>query len=87
MLHSYGDIGFFGMHMFWWIFWVVLLFGGVSFFEPVPRSQRRNRKSSALEILQKRYANGELTDVEYENKKMKLVRDITPSDFSKPSKA
>ena len=40
-------------------FWIALLIGGVSFFEPAPRSQSRNRKSSALEIPAKRYANGD----------------------------
>lgn len=87
MLHNYSDLGFYGMHMFWWIFWFALLFAGVSFFEPVPRSQSRNRKSSPLEILQKRYANGELADEEYEKKKSRLERDATGTDFVRPSKA
>lgn len=87
MLHSYGDIGFFGMHMFWWIFWFALLVGGVSFFEPVARSQNKKHRSSPLEILQKRYANGELSDEEYEKKKSRIDRDSAGTDFSTPSKA
>lgn len=86
MLHNYGDVGFFGMHMFWWIFWFVLVFGGFSFFDPIPRSRSRNHKSSPLEILQKRYANGELSDDEYEKRKSKLERDVVGTNFSKPSK-
>ena len=87
MLHSYGDVGFFGMHMLWWIFWLALLVGGVSFFEPVPRSQNRNHKLSPLEILLKRYANGELSDKEYEMKKSRLDRDSAGTVFVRPSKA
>ena len=86
MLHSYGDIGFFGMHMFWWMFWFALLIGGVSFFEPVPRSQGKHRKSSPLEILQKRYANGELSSDEYEQRKSRLERDVVTTDFAKPKR-
>lgn len=87
MHYNYGDAGFFGMHMFWWVFWIILMVGGMSLFEPVSRSQSRNRKSSPLEILQKRYANGELSDDEYEKKKFRLERDTAKPNLSSPSKA
>lgn len=86
MIHSYGEIGFFGMHMFWWIFWIAIVIGGISLFEPVPRAQSRNRKSSPLDILQKRYANGELSDDEYDKRKSKLEQDSVSINFSKPNK-
>jgi putative membrane protein len=83
----YANSGFFGMHMFWWIFWVGAFVFGMSLFEPVRRSQSRHYKSSPLEILQKRYANGELSDDEYEKKKTRLERDRTASDFSRSKSA
>lgn len=43
--------------------------------EPVPRSRRR---VSPLEILQRRYAAGEISDKEYEERKTKLERDTQP---------
>jgi len=85
-MHYYGDMGFFGMHFFWWFFWFVLVIGALSFFEPVPRSKSRERKGP-LEILQRRYASGELTDDEYEKKKSKLEQDTKTSGFAAPTKA
>ena len=65
---------FWGMHMFWWLFWIVLivLFFGLA--TPVPRSRARQ---TPLEILQRRYAAGEISTAEYEERKEKLTRDMT----------
>ena len=54
--HHYG-----GMHMFWWIFWLVLLvvLVGAWFW------RARAPRDSALEILRRRYAAGEITEDEY----------------------
>ena len=71
MFHDGGS--FWGMHMFWWLFWVLLI---VSFFgvaTPVPRSRA---KLTPLDILQRRYAAGEVSTAEYEERKEKLTRDI-----------
>jgi putative membrane protein len=83
----YSNAGFFGMHMFWWMFWIGAFVFGTSLFEPVRRSQSRQYKSSPLEILQKRYANGEVSDEEYEKKKSRLERDGTASDASRAKSA
>ena len=66
-------VSFWGMHMFWWLFWVLLivLFFGVA--TPVPRSRA---KQAPLDILQRRYAAGEISTADYEERKEKLTRDM-----------
>jgi putative membrane protein len=87
-MHYYnGDVGFWGMHMFWWIFWLMLIIGGTSFFEPVRRTRNRDHRASALEILQKRYANGDLSHEEYEKRKSHLERDGAKPDLTETRKA
>jgi putative membrane protein len=85
-MHYYNDMGFFGMHFFWWVFWVVGMFTLFAMFEPVPRKGNR-RIQTPLDILQKRYASGEINDEEYEKKKSRLERDLKSIDLSKPSNA
>lgn len=51
---------------------IVALF---SLFTPVPRGRRRD---TPLELLQRRYAAGEITSDEYEERKTRLERDATP---------
>ena len=72
MFHD--GFSFWGMHMFWWLFWIVLivLFFGLA--TPVPRSRA---KQTPLEILQRRYAAGEISTADYEERKEKLTRDMT----------
>ena len=83
-MHNYFEgIGFWGMHMFWWAFWLLLFFGGISLFEPVRRTRNGGHKASALEILQKRYANGDISDEEYEKRKSKLERDGAKPDLTR----
>lgn len=67
----YNDWGFWGMHVFWWLFWIavmVVLFTSLS-----PTSRRQSERP--LEILQRRYAAGEITTQEYEERKAVLERD------------
>lgn len=67
----YNDWGFWGMHVFWWLFWIavmVILFTSLS-----PTSRRQPERP--LEILQRRYAAGEITTQEYEERKAVLERD------------
>lgn len=62
----------FGLHGFGWVFWVVIILllavFAIRYFNP----QSREQKETALEILKKRYAAGELTDSDYEKMKKKL---------------
>jgi putative membrane protein len=64
--------GFFGMHVFWWLFWIVLILAFFSLLTPVPRHRARE---TPLQILQRRYAAGEFSTQEYEERKARLERD------------
>lgn len=73
----YDGWSFWGMHLFWWLFWIVLIVAFFALIEPVPR---RRRRETPLEVLQRRYAAGEITDKEYEERKVKLERDAKPRE-------
>jgi putative membrane protein len=61
-----------GMSVWWWLFWTFIVIAFFAFLTPVPRSRHR---STPIEILQRRYAAGELTSQEYEERKAKIERD------------
>ncbi len=65
---------FFGMHAFWWLFWVALLIVFFTLLTHVRRGLERSR-STPLEILQRRYAAGEISTDEYESRRAVLERD------------
>ncbi|WP_439696613.1 SHOCT domain-containing protein [Mucilaginibacter sp. AW1-7] len=67
----YGIYG--GMHLIWWIVWMVLLFW--IFATPYDIPGQRRRKDTPLGILQKRFAAGEITAEEYKEKKNILQKD------------
>lgn len=71
-MHLSDGWGFMGMHVLWWVFWVVLIVGLFAFFEPVPRDRAR---TTALQRLQRRYADGEISTEEYEERKQHLKKD------------
>lgn len=60
-----------GMHIIWWFFWLILIFGFWGFFEPVPK--RRIARDAPLEILHRRFASGEITKEEYTERKSILL--------------
>jgi putative membrane protein len=62
---------FFGMHLFWWLFWVLVIVLFFVLLRPVPRSRAETRETP-LELLQRRYAAGEITTEEYEERKSRL---------------
>jgi putative membrane protein len=67
---------YWGMSGVWWLFWVFALIALFAFAAPVPRTRLRELKdSSPLTILQRRYAAGELTTVQYEEQRAVLERD------------
>lgn len=76
-MHMFYDGGFFmgGMHALWWLFWLVLI--GVLLFYVFGRSSGRRRQppETALELLQRRLASGEITPQQYEERKALLDRD------------
>jgi len=65
---------FWGMHLIWWIIWFVMLFW--IFAIPYKIPGQRIKKVSPLDILQKRFASGELTNEEYQEKKKILEIDL-----------
>jgi putative membrane protein len=76
-MHMFYDNGMFmgGWHWLWWIFWVVLI--GVLIYSSWgrPSEQRRRRRDTPQQVLQRRLANGEITTDEYEKRKALLDRD------------
>ena len=67
MMH---DWYFGGMHWIWWILWLILMFW--IFLIPYPTPGQRRSKDKAMEALRERYARGELSDEEFEQKKKVL---------------
>lgn len=63
---------YWGMHLFWWVFWIAIIVLLFSFATPVPKTWARERP---MEILQRRYAAGEISTEEYEERRGKLLRD------------
>ena len=80
----YYDTPFFGMHLLWWVFWVILWVTFFSFLIPVPRRRWRDLRETPLEILQRRLARGEIDEPEYERRKAVLVRDHR-QDLARPT--
>ena len=63
---------FWGMHLFWWLFWALLIALFFSLLTPVPKHKNRE---TPLQILQRRYAAGEISTQEYEERKGRIERD------------
>jgi putative membrane protein len=69
--YSYGMMGY-GMWILWLIFWLLVLIGLVLLIKYLWEGGAK-RGDSALEILKKRYASGEISKEEFEEKKKDLV--------------
>jgi len=65
MWHSENH--FWGMHLFWWIVWVVLLIW--IFVVPWDIPGNRKSKNQAIDILDQKFAEGKISKEEYEEKK------------------
>ncbi|HZP94615.1 MAG TPA: SHOCT domain-containing protein [Burkholderiales bacterium] len=74
----FGDgLWFFGMHALWWVFWVVVIVALVAFVLP---GWNRGERETPLEILKRRYAAGEISKDEYEERRATLTRDTDPGN-------
>jgi putative membrane protein len=63
--------GLFGFHFLWWIFWIVL--AGVALWAIVrKRAPASGSTASAREILDQRYARGEINDTEYDDRRRRI---------------
>lgn len=58
---------FWGMHFLWWIFWILI--AAYIFLTPYRIPGEKRPKDSPLDILNKRFARGEITKEEFEEKK------------------
>lgn len=70
----YEGMGFLGMHVLWWLFWIGLLVAIFSLAEVTPR-RRARRRDTPLELLNRRYAAGEMSTEEYMERKKTLEAD------------
>lgn len=62
---AYDGLGLFGMHALWWLFWIVVV-GAAAVF--LFRSFAAGRETP-LEVLRRRYAAGEISKEDYEERK------------------
>ena len=63
-----------GMNLIWWVIWLFFIFW--IFAIPYNIPGQRRKKDSPLDILQKRFASGQITNEEYNEKKRILQNDI-----------
>jgi putative membrane protein len=64
---------FWGMHFFWWVFWVIILIW--IFATPWDIPGQRTKRESPLGILKKRFAKGEISKEEFEEMKKTLEKE------------
>jgi len=64
-----------GMNFIWWIIWGGLLIW--IFAIPYDIPFQRNKKNSPLDILQKRFATGEINEKEYYEKRKIIENDLS----------
>ncbi len=62
-MDKYNGYYFGGMNLIWWIIWMGLIFW--IFLTPWSIPGERRKKDTPLDILQKRFATGEITKDQY----------------------
>jgi putative membrane protein len=70
----YDGYQFWGMHLIWWVIWLGLIFW--IFATPYNIPGQRRKKYTPLDILQRRFASGQITNEEYNEKKKILLNDL-----------
>jgi len=78
MFRFYNGYYFGGMHIIWWVIWILFIIW--VFVTPFFYGSVRNRDTS-YDILRKRFASGEITKEEYQEAKK-----VLEEDFQKISK-
>mgnify|MGYP001566718740 CR=1 FL=1 len=74
---QWGDYGWgrgFGW-LFMAIFWILIILGIVYLVKLIAGGEKRTIGDTAIDILKKRYANGEISKEEFEEKKKDLSGD------------
>ena len=70
----YGNGWMFGMHFLWWIFWILIVVVlGAMLVRRRPGQSSGQAQSTPLEILKRRYAAGEISTEEFEERKARLT--------------
>ncbi|MDB5273653.1 MAG: Protein of unknown function rane [Chitinophagaceae bacterium] len=67
----YEGYHFLGMHLIWWFVWSFMLMW--LFMMPYAIPGQRWQRSPALDVLQKRFASGEISVDEYQERKKVLL--------------
>ncbi len=70
----YNSNYFWGMDLIWWFVWIFFMFIIFGMYSPVHRS--RLGQDSALDLLQRRFASGEMTKEDYSERKQILENDL-----------
>ena len=65
---------FWGMDFIWWFIWIVILIW--IFATPYDIPFQRNKRMTALDVLQRRFASGEIGPEEYEDRKKIIATDL-----------
>ncbi|MDD2731772.1 MAG: SHOCT domain-containing protein [Candidatus Pacebacteria bacterium] len=67
-----GGFGYFGAGLSWFLsilFWILIIWAVIILFRYMFSNSNQKAKGNALEILKERYAKGEITKDEFEQKK------------------
>ena len=70
-----------GMHISWWVFLILFAIFFLVFFEAEPKHKARKRREDPIDILKKRYAAGEISTGEFEERKAHLESENRPRDM------
>ncbi|NOY16943.1 MAG: SHOCT domain-containing protein [Gammaproteobacteria bacterium] len=75
MFGNSGGFGFGFGGIFMWIFWILIIVAIVALFRGMSNSRSGTSSSEGpIEILRKRYANGEISDEEFEHRRKELEK-------------
>jgi putative membrane protein len=70
---GYGLMGGFFGFFFMILFWGLIIWGIVSFAQWISKQGAEEKRSSAMTLLEERYAKGEINKEEFETKKKDLT--------------
>lgn len=65
---------YYGMNVIWWVIWIILLFW--IFAIPYDIPGQRRKKESEYDILRRKYAEGIISTVEFQEKKKNLEQEF-----------
>jgi putative membrane protein len=71
---------YWGMHMFWWIFWLALVIALMLWAWPTAA----RRRDSAIEQLRRAYASGQISEDEYRHK-LAILTERPPGESPRPA--